>query len=183
LQQHWETSSSPDWLTYFFDPVLVHGDIIEFEYYLKYHPSFVANPGPWPNSTLKHILFEATGGSALYWDSNDGNVGGDMLFQFTGGVGGSEHFAGNINGGSYGLPRGEWVHIRVQIKWAMEGGAEDGYLKVWINGTQRWDHTDIYNLGEDAEVTNMELNPTHNGFPAGGSTQKRWWDLFSITKL
>jgi hypothetical protein len=183
LQQHWASSSTPDWLRHEFDSPLDHGDMVEISYYIMYHPNFVFYPAP-GQATMKMIIFqtEVAGerSAALYFDAYHGNGGGHMAFHVTG-TNEVPTLQANTNGGPYDLPVGQWVHVRCQVKVAQEGGAQDGHIKVWINGTQRWNHTNIYTGGPGEEITSFELNPTYNSYPPGGTNQKRYWDMISVS--
>jgi hypothetical protein len=132
------------------------------------------------------IVFETRAGgsqsAALYFNAYHGNGGGHMAFVLTG-TSDVPTLQANVNGGPYDLPVGQWVHIRCQVKVAQEGGARDGHIKVWINGTQRWNHTNIYTGGPGEEITNFEINPTYNAYPPGGANQKRYWDMFTVERV
>jgi len=173
LRQSWPTGSSgSQWLRQTIPSgVTAEGEVFEFEYYLKYDANFDTN-----NTYLKNIVMRANGINEFYLDIvPSGSVG--VIFQQTN----DTHWLySNVNGSTYDMPMGEWVHFKWQIKVSTEtnGDPRTGFLYGWVNGTKRFEYNNI-NTIYTGQYSELNLNTTFND-TLSGPNQNRYWDLFSI---
>ncbi len=167
-------------------------DEMTFSYYCYYDPNF-----DWGQTTgLKQIIArndQSTQPNQLYIGMHYGAGTYNILFQHTSDT---SFLHSNVNGPSFDMPKGEWVHFEWCIKVSPQvvpdgsGGWTpnpniDGNIKGWVNGKLRWDYSDIATI-ERGNYVSMNLNPTFNPNPGrkprppDGPNQKRYWDQFSI---
>ncbi len=183
LMQHWATGEDGqlDWPAYYFDAALEDGDILKFEYWLKYDADFDPSNGSGGDQFVKSIIGRAGSSQELYIDSHMGYEGAPMGVLFQQVTPSADWKYANVNGGTYNMPHGEWVHFRWEIKVATEStaGPENGYLYGWVNGTKRWEHENIYTI-YSGQYSEINLNPTFNNPHNVGDSQRRWYDLFKI---
>ena len=167
----------PNWLRYQFkSSETEEGDVVEFEYYLKYHEQFNFN-----STYHKMIIMRGVNGALqeLLIDAYAPN--GKMFAVFP--LVGSGDLYSNINGGHYSISKGEWSHYRwrVKISTASNGNPKNGYLYGWVNGTKRWEYNNI-NTIRTGRYAELNLNSTFNE-PLTGPNQKRYWDLISVRSI
>jgi hypothetical protein len=186
LMQHWATGEdgSLDWLAYYFTTEMEEGEILSFQYWLKYDPLFAPTKPDTSPQFIKSIIGRTTGGSQeLYIDSFMGYTGGHMGVLFQQVTPAADWKYANVNGGTYTVPVGDWVHYRWEIKVATEttGPAKNGYLYGWVNGVKRWEYDSIYTI-YSGKYKEINLNPTYNDPGLYGDNQRRWWKEFKINR-
>lgn len=177
LEQHW-ASQSPDWPIYQFPELLEEGDVFELEYWIKYNASFDYN-----NTYIKQIIFRNNLGAGqdqeiyIIIEPGDGIV---IINQYTTDTG---NLRGNINGGSFDMPKGVWVHFRWQVKVSIEdlGDPRAGYIYGWVNGVKRFEYDNI-NTMKKGPIRDFNLNATFND-TVTGNNQRRYWDEIKVRVL
>jgi hypothetical protein len=173
--QAWtESSSSPKWLFKSFPETLGESDILEFEYWIKYDENF-----DFGDNGLKQIIAQGT--SAEYFNEfYIIHLWTPQVVAFFQHTSDTSNLYANVNGPSYVMPTGEWVHFRWKVKVSVEadGDPRAGYLYGWVNGVQRWEYNNINTISQ-GEYRNIDLNTTFNS-GIYGPNQKRYWDLFKI---
>jgi hypothetical protein len=66
------------------------------------------------------------------------------------------------------------------MRVALQGQSPNGYIHIWVDGTKRWEHNNIYTNGAGEEIEYFDLNATFNN-TIFGPNQKRYWDSFSVS--
>jgi hypothetical protein len=183
LRQWWHHDLAvynyPDWLIYDFTPDLGEHDVFELQYYLYYDPNFDSGP----EDRVKTIIMQSDSQTddRIYINSHGGG-GASVFLQLMPNYEDKHRFA-NINGGNYVHPNGQWVHYRWEIKLSALNGPtpNTGYIKGWVNGTQRWQYQNI-STHDEGSIDYFNMNTTINQ-SSPGNNQKRYWDMFSIKTI
>lgn len=181
LQQWWETAEGAMGYTQtdtLQRPLIAtEGQTFEVCCDLKYHASFNAN-----SAFIKSIIFQSGDGAAneIYFDSHTDSNRVEISFQE---LNTPTRYGSNVGGDDYPMPHGSWVNFRIRIKVACDenGGPADGYVKIWVNDTLRWERTGIYTCHDSGGITDLILSSVF-GVPetvVHGANQKRWFDNFT----
>lgn len=151
-----------------------------FRWYQKFSSNFqfslIATKG------AETLINHSPGQSMYFWWNNWGDGGISHLAQ------NADHdFEANVNGGTWFPAMNQWYCLEARFKY--NSGASDGVLQSWVNGTLRWDYSNVALDSPGTLMKGMLLSGYWNnstsqqGNPAGVShpTMYRWFDNFVIS--